>query len=120
MLIRRPCSVKKSAPKIGRLTVAIQNSWSKLTPGLKEILRDRLPNVLIYIPFAATRLVVWWQLNSVEVAGKTHSSAPESTRKSRPEMWSRTEMVPCKLPAAAIDDRRARFPPKERRTREVP
>ena len=43
-------------------------------------------------------------------AAKTHSSAPESTRKDRLEMLSLMEMVPREWQAAAINGRPFRFP----------
>ena len=112
--MRSPWSVKKSAPKIGRRAVAIQNLCLKVWPRWepKETSRKRLPKVSMEDPFAATRSVVRFpRLSDVE-AGKTHSLAPESTRKDRPVRLSWMEMVPLDRAAAAINGRPWRFPRK--------
>ena len=113
MSISRPWVMKKSAPRIGRRTLAIQKLWRKGGPLPKETSIWRLPYVLIVEPLAAMRSVVRWRLRSLAVAGKTHSSAPESIRKERPEILSKIEMVPCRWPAEAIDGRPCRFPWKK-------
>ena len=110
--MRSPCFEKKSDPSIGRLTVAIQNRWEKRQPEAKETSMSLFPKVLMEEPLAATRSVERGRWKSAAVAGYTHSSAPESTKKSLPDK-SRTEMVPEDPPAAAINSRRARFPKKK-------
>ena len=71
--------------------------------------RRCFPKVLIFELLAAMRLEVRGQQRSVEEAGNTLSSAPESIRKYFPECLSKIEMVDeaeengaC---AVAIDDR---------------
>ena len=110
MSITISLSKKKSAPKMGRFTVVIQKVWKVLCPGANEIAIRRLPNVLIADPLAATSSVVGGRDRSMLEAGKTHSSAPESTKKRCPEMRSLMEMVPVDKPAAAISGRFCRFP----------
>ena len=65
-------------------------------------------------PFAATRLLVLLLKRSELEAGKTDSSAPESMRKSFPDVTSRMEMEEVDegngVPAAAISDRPWRLP----------
>ena len=71
---------------------------------------DRFPNVFIKEPLAATRSVDQGSEKSAGVAGNTHSSAPESTRKDFPDRLSYTEMVPLVEPTKAIDGWHGRFP----------
>ena len=85
---------KKSAPRIGRVTLAIKKRCCTSCPGAKEIFRDRLPKVLIEEPLAAMRFVVFAWNWSVADAGNTHSSAPESTKNDLPERRSVMDMVP--------------------------
>ena len=66
-------------------------------------------------PLAATRSVERGRLKSAAVAGYTHSSVPESTKKSLPDNASRTEMVAEDPPAAAINGRHAHFPKKKKK-----
>ena len=82
----------------------------RLGSGPNDIVNVRLPYVLMEEPFAAMRSVVRSACLSLAEAGKTHSSAPESTRKARLEMLSLMEMVPREWPAAAINGRPFRFP----------
>ena len=49
------CSEKKSAPKIGWRTVAIQKLCAIVCPGAKERVMDLFPKVWIVDPLAATR-----------------------------------------------------------------
>ena len=46
-----------------------------------EMGREHLPKVLMIDPFAATRYEVQGRPRSMVDTGKTHSSAPESTKK---------------------------------------
>ena len=106
---------KKSAPRIGWSTVAIENLLlnEKLCP--KETSISILPKVFMLDPFAATKSNVRGRVKSDDVAGNTHLSAPESTWKALLEMESWTEMVPL-VPTAAINGQSARFPKQERRS----
>ena len=56
--IMRPLEAKKSAPRIGLVTVAIQKRCSTSWPGEKDTLRSLFPKVLMEVPLAAMRLVV--------------------------------------------------------------
>ena len=108
-------SLKKEAPRIGLDTSAIQNKCLVRCPERKDIGISRRPYVAIEEPFAATRLDVLARVRSVEDAGNTLSSAPESMRKWRLEKTSKMEMEDGGdeekgLPAAATSDRPFRFP----------
>ena len=73
--------MKKSAPRIGRRTSAIQKVCEIRCPEEKERLMSLGPYVAISEPLAATKDWVLGSVWSREVAGNKLSSAPESTRK---------------------------------------
>ena len=110
--MRRWWEMKKSAPRMGRLTLAIQKDWLMECPGANDRVIRRRPKVAISVPLAATKD---WERGrdwSWAVAGKTLSSAPESTRKDFREAWSQMVIVLGEWEPAAetSNGRRTRFP----------
>ena len=79
-------AMKKSAPSMGRLTLATQKNCLMVCPGANDMENSRRPKVGISVPLAATRDWVRGSVWSWAVAGTTLLSAPESTRKERLEM----------------------------------
>ena len=79
----RSCLEKKSAPSIGLGTSARKNSW-EAQRFLKWRSLVTVPNVGMEVPLAACREVVHGELDPLCAdEGKTETSAPLSTRKSR-------------------------------------
>ena len=88
MSIRRSCLEKKSAPKIGRGTSAKKNSWTVCNPR-KFSLIAAFPEVGIEVPLAACKEVLAGLVEPEwKEVGKTETSAPLSTKKSRPDVRS--------------------------------
>ena len=88
MSMRRSCLEKKSAPSIGRGISAKKNSCTVCKPR-KFSLTAAFPDVGIEVPLAACKEVVAGLMGpECKDVGKTDTSAPLSTRKSRPEVRS--------------------------------
>ena len=94
---------KKSAPRMDFMTSAMCNSWVNAWPLPSRRDDLRLPQVLMSVPLAATRGAEGARcLLSVAEAGKTDSSAPQSTRKERPEWRFHTVLVFFSIGPAAV------------------
>ena len=104
--------MKKSAPRMGRFMLAIQNDWLMEWPGARERVIWRRPKVAISVPLAATKGWERGRVWSWAVAGNTLSSAPESTRKDFREAWSQMVIVLGYWEPAVetSNGRRSRFP----------
>ena len=86
--MRRSCLEKKSAPNIGRGMSARKKSCTVYNPR-KFNLIAAFPEVGMDVPLAACKDVVTGLVGPVwNVIGNPETSAPLSTRKSRPEMRS--------------------------------